>query len=594
MYFLYLRPSKKNTLGYDTMLKCVQFSSKNRYDVKMDLSIPLETLWAGFADFKTRYISAPCSHSLLFSPFNMEVVHMDRSGICVCVQHAPSSIAADGGGGGGEQQDPNVSGISSGAVPSVSYSVFVLHHGCTLTYTIPLNNLDISMLPDVRIHFSSLDGLLLAFIPGHAMQLVDCGTLHEPCHHIIQLGSEVQTLPGYELPDPSNPTLPPAITYFELIKQDNGRNAYGVAMFDVKHGVAYTYSIDTEAVFSLFTSSQATLATQVLALHLAIVHLNDAALNRRILEYFFAEGSNKLHPRLLKECLLGNSYVSMQQHSDEDEFLRLLPMTSIPTYYEELHGGAAGNDFSQQCPVHYRYSRLDPHALRDGTRGKAIQGDMYDSLRVQKSEHEVTRFSFDILQDKVAPHADYGKSEREKRRLARKEMLLSPSARKPETPSSEIRSKSLSYFKRKLASFPFGGGSKPSTPDAKSLAPSPQQQSAADSGSMSSSAYDTSSSGVGVGGSGGSAYASEPMMASPNAPPDEEARLLQKRMLHYLHLHLRRFCPQASPEQCLDWANDYHNCQCLQSTEVFRLMMIVRTSPDTVAACLASVTRATI
>lgn len=156
-----------------------------------------------------------------------------------------------------------------------------------------------------------------------------------------------------------------------------GRNAYGVAMFDVKHGVAYTYSLDTEAVFALFTNGKATLATQVLALHLAIVHLNNAALNRRILEYFFAEGSNKLHPRLLKECLLGNSYVSMQQHSDEDEFLRLLPMTSIPTYYEELHGGAAGNDFSQQCPVHYRYSRLDPHALRDGTCGKAIQGDMY-------------------------------------------------------------------------------------------------------------------------------------------------------------------------------------------------------------------------
>ena len=229
VYFLYLRPSKKNSLGYDTMLKCVQFSSKNRYDVKMDLSIPLETLWAGFADFKTRYIPSPCAHSLLFSPFNMEVVHMDRSGICVCVQHAPSSIAADVGSmggmsssGGGDQQDPNVSGISSGAVPSVSYSVFVLHHGCTLTYTIPLHNLEVAMLPDVRIHFSCLDGLLLAYIPGHAMQLVDCGTLHEPCHHIIQLGDDVQTLPGYSMPDPLNPKLPPAITYFELVKQDNG------------------------------------------------------------------------------------------------------------------------------------------------------------------------------------------------------------------------------------------------------------------------------------------------------------------------------------------------------------------------------------
>jgi len=78
---------------------------------------------------------------------------------------------------------------------------------------------------------------------------------------------------------------------------------------------------------------------------------------------------------------------------------------------------------------------------------------------------------------------------------------------------------------------------------------------------------------------------------SPNAPPDEEARLLQKRMLHYLHRHLQRFCPDATAEQCLDWANDYHNCQFLQSTEVFRSMMNVRTSPETVAACRAAVSR---
>ena len=54
IYFLYLRPSQKCALGYDTMLKCVQFSSKNRYDVKLDIALPLESLWAGFADHKVR------------------------------------------------------------------------------------------------------------------------------------------------------------------------------------------------------------------------------------------------------------------------------------------------------------------------------------------------------------------------------------------------------------------------------------------------------------------------------------------------------------------------------------------------------------
>jgi hypothetical protein len=62
IYFLYLRPSQRNALGYDTMLKCVQFSSKNRYDVKLDIALPLESLWAGFADHKVRVLlgSPPC------------------------------------------------------------------------------------------------------------------------------------------------------------------------------------------------------------------------------------------------------------------------------------------------------------------------------------------------------------------------------------------------------------------------------------------------------------------------------------------------------------------------------------------------------
>ena len=67
-------------------------------------------------------------------------------------------------------------------------------------------------------------------------------------------------------------------------------------------GVAYTYEIDREAVFQLLTSETASIAQRVLALHMVVVHLADATMARRILEYFFCEDSDKLHPRLLKVC----------------------------------------------------------------------------------------------------------------------------------------------------------------------------------------------------------------------------------------------------------------------------------------------------
>jgi len=92
------------------------------------------------------------------------------------------------------------------------------------------------------------DDLLLVFIPGVSMQLVDCGSKHEPGHHFVLLGDQVPILPGHD-----RIGAPPGVSYFELVKQTDGRNAYGVGMFDVDKGVAYTFEINRETVFNLFS-----------------------------------------------------------------------------------------------------------------------------------------------------------------------------------------------------------------------------------------------------------------------------------------------------------------------------------------------------
>lgn len=287
---------------YDTMLKCVQFSSKNRYDVKLDVALPLESLWAGFADHKTEYTHVPCSHSLVFSPFNMEVVHMRGQGLCVCFQHAPTLPVAEGEKGEADGDGAEKAASPAGPTePSVSYSVFVLHHGCTLQYTIPLPNVAFEDLPNLRLHFSALNDLLLVYLPGHVLQLVDCGSRHEPGHHLVLLGDDVPTIPKCPRTVGGKVVVPPAVSYFKLIKQSDGRNAYGLGMFDTANGVAYTFDINRDYIFSYFSRGDVSLATRTMALHLAIVHLADPALTKRIMEYYFAVNPEGLHPALLKE-----------------------------------------------------------------------------------------------------------------------------------------------------------------------------------------------------------------------------------------------------------------------------------------------------
>ena len=45
VYFLQMSPSEHSVLLFDTIFKCVHFEADNRYEVKMDVKLPLEAPW---------------------------------------------------------------------------------------------------------------------------------------------------------------------------------------------------------------------------------------------------------------------------------------------------------------------------------------------------------------------------------------------------------------------------------------------------------------------------------------------------------------------------------------------------------------------
>jgi len=58
--------------------------------------------------------------------------------------------------------------------------------------------------------------------------------------------------------------------------------------------------------------------------------------------------------------------MAMVQHTPSQQFLRLLPLTTIPTYNDELHGAGGGNsnEFSKHSAVPYVFGKLNPDSLR--------------------------------------------------------------------------------------------------------------------------------------------------------------------------------------------------------------------------------------
>lgn len=108
--------------------------------------------------------------------------------------------------------------------------------------------------------------------------------------------------------------------------------------------------------------------------------------------------AHSLHVDLLKEYLTANTFSSMVAFSTDPldkQLLRLVPATTITSYYHELHGGAAGNLYSNRINIGYVYSKMDTEVLRAGTAGKTISNGCYDSLQVQQTEWEVSRFALE-------------------------------------------------------------------------------------------------------------------------------------------------------------------------------------------------------
>lgn len=143
VFYLHLRPTVDtqdgNLLGYETVLKCIHFS-RARQEIKLDLALRLEHLWTKFSEAgageQTLYEHLPCSNTVYFANFNMQVVHMGGKGICVCFQHAPATTP-----------------LEDGSLQSITYSVFVLHHSCVLEYAIPVKHPHPEKL---RLYFSCL------------------------------------------------------------------------------------------------------------------------------------------------------------------------------------------------------------------------------------------------------------------------------------------------------------------------------------------------------------------------------------------------------------------------------------------------------
>ena len=115
--------------------------------------------------------------------------------------------------------------------------------------------------------------MLVIFIPGHHLQFVDCSSDHDACPglYVPELATSLPLL--------DSATFPQAyITHLEVIPNDS--TGMTSALYDCQSDVAYLFSIDEDALTTIFEKPSP--EAHIQAVHLAICHRQDEGLLKRV------------------------------------------------------------------------------------------------------------------------------------------------------------------------------------------------------------------------------------------------------------------------------------------------------------------------
>lgn len=342
----------------DLMFVAYQFNERSPHSKVLKFPLP----FTGVDLFrKTRhpeYADIPLSHTISEKHVNMQVVTLPGKGsFYICVQH-PISVGTEGSQNNTEE--------SVELSNQLEYSVYVLHHGFLMKCVLP--NVRPSQDLNYRLFFSSLDNYLMVFLPGRFMHLLNCGTEREPCHHIILQDDAVPTFSSEDAV-PNEPRL------LSILKKEVSTSLRtGPYIFDCGSGNAFKYSFNKEALAELFAKTHMP-STRLAILHLAVIHLRDSNLTRKIFEHLSHDPASPECLDLLREYLVGATYGTFRREL-QGEPMALIPFTSVDTYRGHLEKDVNRKRIAQ---ISCSFVRDIPIEFQN-VKSKMKQGDFWTAL----------------------------------------------------------------------------------------------------------------------------------------------------------------------------------------------------------------------
>ncbi|KAH3760655.1 gamma-Secretase-activating protein C-term [Pelomyxa schiedti] len=230
---------------------------------------------------------------------------------CLCIQHQV-------------REDPPVLPITiivfNGIKKRLDFSINLtsLHPSSTIT------------LEEVHVLFSSIEGYLVVWLPGHVIHLFDLSDTHHICAGPFVFGEDACPVHvGMSLRKSTSATQPQIVVPLHLVIPGTKSGSY---FLDCHSGVVYDFSWDKGHLLKMFEQSDSEVfMCQIL--HLVCVHLkngeSDMGTARTLITRLLSSNAGKLTPDLLKEYLLGRCFRQALAGPASEKVLRHFPASTL-------------------------------------------------------------------------------------------------------------------------------------------------------------------------------------------------------------------------------------------------------------------------
>ena len=381
LFFIQLRAEDEEQVDGALTFNAIQFDDRGKYRYILNFQLPVSFKMELMRE-KVRYYNMYLSQSVSNMNLNIETVTSNKGALMICYQHQ-QEVTSDNGNITPKPEDDSLSICSSiqGSY-KVSYTIFCVHAGYSINCSVSLNE---EIAIKSQILFTMFGDYLLVLLPGHFLHLLDCGSEHEPVHHIFL--SEVNC--------PMGPAISTQGTLLSTATWDFVPSVqHGVLLFENLSQKSYKVSFNHKLLIKTFSTSRHA-TTRLAILHAAIVHVKDLSLSKKLIECLCQDPANLECSELISEYLIASSYAHMKQQLSY-AFLRPFPFTCL-----DLFRGQVERDRENQRAVFLTYKRFNKDlvdALLYLLKGKESEYwiSLKQSLKISQDTN-VKRFPFKSL-----------------------------------------------------------------------------------------------------------------------------------------------------------------------------------------------------